>query len=408
MIAPKTNQKLLTIFIPSYNRKQRLAVAIDSIFRSIEISNYRSHINVLVVDDYSDETIEDVIMLYRNAGKDIDFHLHPRKCGVAEIAMFSCLQFINTKFAWLIGNDDQILPGAIDYLFGFLLEGKSSLFLLNFIGKKADGSTFAYFESGERVVEFKSGIDMFRNFGFSTGMTTFPCLCFEVAPLKALDASDFSNISPIYSHTFALFVAFQNAQCAFLPLPAALFRMTEIVEEHKKLSSRNELFERTSYYHASLGYIRHLENASALSGIPVMELARYREDELDKTTGAVRSKMSGFFAFGGAVNQLLHELNASFNGDRDVIYCSREDINELQRFFDTTGFRYLGRMFRFARRVYSAAGIAPADKVYHLSRVQSLAEYMAGKLVEAEFNVARANASIALPFGRRKGIMLRS
>jgi len=404
MTEAENNQKLLTIFIPSYNRKRRLSAAIDSIFQAIESSNYQNRINVLVVDDYSDEIVEDVIKHYRSEGKEIDFRLHSQKCAVAEIAMLSCLQFINTKFAWLIGNDDLILPGAIDYLFDFLLEGKSSFFLLNFVGQKSDGSTFLYFDSPERVFEFATGAEMFRNFGFSTATTTFPCLCFEVAPLKALKASDFFDISPIYSHTFALFHAFQNSHCSFIPRPVVVFSSSESIEEHKKLSSKNELFERTSYFHASLGYIRHLANASALSGIPITELARYREDELDKSSGAVRSKMTGFFAFGGAIAQLSYELVASYHRERDVIYCSRKDILEEQHFFDTIGFRYLSRMFRFARRVYSSNEISTEDKIYHLSRVQTLAQSMGNKVVEVEFDVNQADGSIGLPSGRVKGI----
>jgi glycosyltransferase involved in cell wall biosynthesis len=407
MIALKDGEKLLTIFIPSYNRKQKLHAAIGSVFQSIENSRYESLINVLVVDDYSDEMIEDVIQHYRNEGKEIAFHMHRRKCAVAEIAMFSCLQFIDTKYAWLIGNDDLILPAAIDYLFSFLLDGRSSFLLLNFIGQKSDGSTFRYFDSAQRVFEFETGADLFRNFGFSTATTTFPCLCFEVQRLKALRANDFYNISPIYSHTFALFVAFQNARCSFIPLPVVVFTINEAIEEHKKLSSRNKLSERTSYYHISLGYIRHLVNASALSGIPIMELSRYREDEYDKNTGEARSKMSGFFAFSGAIAQLCHELIASSLRERGVIHCSREDIIEAQRFFDASGLRYLGRMFRFARRVYSSSAISAKDKIYHLSRVQALAESMAKKLVETEFNISKADTTVALPFGVLKGITFR-
>jgi hypothetical protein len=64
-------------------------------------------------------------------------------------------------------------------------------------------------------------------------------------------------------------------------------------------------------------------------------------------------------------------------------------------------------MFRFARRVYSSSAISAKDKIYHLSRVQALAESMAKKLVETEFNISKADTTVALPFGVLKGITFR-
>jgi len=306
----ESQKGLLTIFIPSYNRQESLRQALDSIFVAIDNSRYKELIRVLVVDDYSSDNIEQVISEQRRIGHSIDFHLQRQKCGVAEIAMFSCLEYIDTKYAWLLGNDDKIIPKAIDFLMEYLLEGTYSFMLLNFIGKCQDGSEYNYYTGSEKVLHFASGRDLFFNFGFVTATTTFPCLCFEVEPVKSLSFRYLTDISPIYSHVFAFFLAFYNSQCAFIPKPLVVFNHNERLDEQKKLRQSNFAHRNTAFYHATVGLVRHLTNVFQTFSFPLQELARYREDEMNKETKEVIPTLTGSFVFDSALAQLLFELSS--------------------------------------------------------------------------------------------------
>ena len=49
---------------------------------------------MLVVDDYSSDPVEQVVAEHRRKGDEIDFFLHRKKCGIAEIAFFASLRRI--------------------------------------------------------------------------------------------------------------------------------------------------------------------------------------------------------------------------------------------------------------------------------------------------------------------------
>jgi glycosyltransferase involved in cell wall biosynthesis len=403
MVRQHASAKILTVFIPSYNRARSLSRALDSVFEAVEQSHYANLVKVLVVDDYSSEAIEEVIAEQRRKGHAIDFRLHRKKCGVAEIAMLSCLEFIDTKYAWLLGNDDMLMPHAIDRVMEFLLADTSSFFLLNFVGREKDGSDYEYYRSGEKVFEFSTGLELFRNFGFATATTTFPCLCFEVAPLRSQDLQRLMNISPIYSHTFALFSAFHDARCSFVPEPLVVFNHNAMEEEQTKLESKNRLFEKTAFYHASLGFVRHLNNVSESLNIPLQELARFREDELNKNTKRVVPTLAGFFAFNFSIAQLCYaELWASINGQRNTTYTSRAAIEALQSFFDSIEIPELARYFHYARGVYCSETVSAVEKATELATIQNQGCRLAAEYVRRIEKSHEGMPVLALPFGGKK------
>lgn len=397
---------VLTIFIPSYNRRHELSRALDSIFDELSNSKYGEFVRVLVVDDFSTENIDSVIAAQRARGREIDYRLHPEKCGVAEVAMFSCLQFIDTKYAWLIGNDDELLPGSLDYLYDSLLEYSADYYLLNFLGKKSCGSYYYYYKSDAKAIKFSMGAQLFSNFGFATATTTFPCLCFNVDLIKAFDYKAFSDLSPIYSHSFSMFCAFSDRPSVFLPKPLVFFNHNDAIEEHEKLSRRNNVDRRTSYYHVSTGYIRHLVLASRCSGISLDKLSLYREDELDKNNDDVRSTLAAFFAFNACLTELMYEIEATLYRVHGVTYATVSEIDEQQMFFEKSGIPDLAHYFTMCRKIYCSFGISPADKVSCLLRVQERVRDLSREYLARAFCIDGDQFCIELPFGMTRSVVV--
>lgn len=395
----------LTIFIPSYNRIAALERCLDSVFDEIRRARNGGRIKVLVVDDYSSDPVEQVVAEHRRKGDEIDFFLHRKKCGIAEIAFFASLEFIHTPYAWLLGNDDAILPGSIDRLFAQLDLHRPGFILLNFIGREKNGSEYRYFESAEPAIAFPTGRDLFRNFGFATATTTFPCLCFRTDPIRSLDGAGFTGISPIYSHTFALLTAFAASKCLFIPEPAVAFSHNEAGEEMEKLEVRNYRYGRPALYHATLGLVRQLRHVEAGLGISVKDLARFREDELDKNSKQVYQTTTGDFVLGYSIAQLGLETQSMAGRSAPTIHFSRENMDEIAAFFRDADLVSQAVEFAVARGLFCDTSLD------HEARAEALLQLRAAASSRALARVSRENAALGsapqlgLPHGARKPLI---
>ncbi|WCE93918.1 glycosyltransferase [Acidithiobacillus ferriphilus] len=394
--------KILTIFIPSYNRSKKLDIALQSIFYAINSSSFGSLVEVLVVDDYSEEDIFGVIRRHKEKGNNVNFRWHKKKCGVAEVAMLRSLAFINTKYAWCIGNDDSIISDALDHLIPILINSTSSFFLLNFFGKEDDGSIYEYFSSSKKEIQFATGAQFFYNFGFATSTTTFPCLCFDVNYLKRINLEYILSISPIYSHTSAFYCAFYNLQCSFIPKPLVIFNHNEMEMEHEKLETRNKVFNKPSLYHACVGLGKHLEYMSLKTGCDLKQIANSAEDEIYKDSKNIKKTITIFFIFAFAIQQMRHEVKSYNNFNNNSFYLTAEDVEFLRYIFIDSGHGDLSNLFLLARGIYCSSFIEPEDK---LNLLQSIANNSFNLEREAynKFHAHRCKIDYVV-YGQRNGI----
>lgn len=119
----ESNDFLLTIAIPTYNRKNLLKRALDSI-----IPQLNSKIEVLVSDNASDDGTDEMMAKFfpmvryiknsTNIGSDGNF--------------LQCYRESKGKYVILLGSDDRISNGGIDYLIYFLEKNEFDLVFLNF------------------------------------------------------------------------------------------------------------------------------------------------------------------------------------------------------------------------------------------------------------------------------------
>lgn len=401
-----TIDKELTIFITSYNRKEKLYRALGTIFTALNHSRYKNSVTILVVDDYSTENVKEVVDYYRQQGNEIEFLIQEKRCGVSEIAFMSCLKYISTKFAWVIGNDDQIIDGSIDYLFSFLHKKKpSSFYLLNFLGLKKNGQEYYYYTSRKKEIRFPSGYQLFLNFGFATATTTTPCLCFEVEPLRKLDLNSFIEISPIYSQTFAFFIAYENLPCSFIPKPLVIFNHNEAKEEQDKLESKNYYYNHVSFFHATIGFVRHLNHISKMSGHSLAQFARFREDELNKDNFQVETTTSAFFIYHYSISQLIFELDCA-ERKTPCIRFSQEEIEELETFFENINIPELANLFQKVKNRIALSTFSIQDQKNMLYQFQIEGIVYAKKYVLNAERKRFHSTSIKVPFSKRKIISL--
>jgi abequosyltransferase len=102
-------QVLLGVCIPTYKRPQQLRHAVRSIIRSAGSLG----IPIFLADDSTDDTNAAVINELRNEYPLIHWHRNAVNLGI-DGNILNAVNLCTCKYAWLLGEDDRIIPGAIE------------------------------------------------------------------------------------------------------------------------------------------------------------------------------------------------------------------------------------------------------------------------------------------------------
>ena len=101
---------MFSICIPTFNREQHLNNCLNSILlASKNVKDFE--FEVCVSDNNSNYNIEDIIQKYKSS-INIKFNKNKKNLGFSLNAIKS-VNMASGKFAWLIGNDDLILPHTL-------------------------------------------------------------------------------------------------------------------------------------------------------------------------------------------------------------------------------------------------------------------------------------------------------
>lgn len=109
--------KLLTICIPTYNRKERLLKQLDSLYAQKEVNQA----NIQIIDNHSDYDVNAAIIDHFGSDKinNLSIHRNPVNLGLEPNI---CMPFLltKTKWLWTLGDDDESTPNSIATIFEFI------------------------------------------------------------------------------------------------------------------------------------------------------------------------------------------------------------------------------------------------------------------------------------------------
>lgn len=106
-------EKLLTIAIPTYNRKSQLI----RLLKSIELENRIDKYSIVISDNCSDYSVEESINeCFSGYFRDNIVIIRRPFNGGADYNISSLFTHAKTKLFWIIGDDDEVVPGAIDLI----------------------------------------------------------------------------------------------------------------------------------------------------------------------------------------------------------------------------------------------------------------------------------------------------
>ena len=103
-------EKLLTIAIPTYNRKNQLI----RLLKSIEVQNCTEYYSILISDNCSNySVIEAIEEAFSGEFRELITVIRREVNGGGDYNISSLFAYAKTELFWIIGDDDELLPGAI-------------------------------------------------------------------------------------------------------------------------------------------------------------------------------------------------------------------------------------------------------------------------------------------------------
>jgi len=338
--------------VPTYNHPVALKQTLTSIAAAIEAAGAGDYVRTLVVDDYSSDAVEEVVQRRCIAGDTVDFRLHAKPRGVAEVALLDSLVYVDSEFVWFVGCGDVVLADALVRLLPLLKTTPCDFHLLNYYRSIDDAQSSSHLSGPVKTLTFANGALFFENFGFISLTTTFAGLCFRVRSLKRVDIASLATDSGCYLHTTALFAAFYRQPCAFHVQPYAISDGNKTLTAYGTHPGRPAPSAAAELHYATVGLARKLDHLHRVTHVPIRQLVLAREDELRLDTLGIKRSLTGTFILTSLLRQLQRELETVRVVRADFRYLTIDDMHFLQRFFDASGVVELSTLCAQAHRVY--------------------------------------------------------
>lgn len=235
---------LLTIAIPTYNRKNLLKRALDSITPQLN-----SRIEILVSDNASDDGTDDMIA---ESYPMVHYIKNTTNMG-ADYNFIQCYREAKGKYVILFGSDDRLADGALDYLTDFLEKNDCDLIFMNLRYFDVT-SKEVYIKDSEYIKNYKTKHDIItkdRNLFLKYGLLTY-ISSLVVKRLPLLDVKDpEAFIGTHFIHTYIMLEAIKDKQPLFgvIMYPFIEANATEGQSEVSKTPERQfEIFGKCMYH----------------------------------------------------------------------------------------------------------------------------------------------------------------
>ena len=338
---------LLTILIPTRSRASFLKACLDSVVRSIDQANARGEVEVVVVDNFSQDDTQEVVAGFAGRG-DVVYRKHKTPAATAEESLCQAVPFANGEFVWSLGDDDIVVENAIERVVRLISTSSFDFVLLNLFAKVGE-RLHTYFRVPYPTVTYVHGIDLFRDLGLISATTTISCLCFRKSVLSQVDWAGLMRISSIYSHSVAFFLAFHDRPCALLEDPCVIYKQNTLQEVRSRISGMARTSGNPALHPFTTGLIRLINEAARYLRMPVGEIARFEEIELRKVVFTVFNTTTGAFIARMVIDQLIMAVEGQDSG------FSAADLAAILQFFSELGDSWSLTTIRCAIAVATAA-----------------------------------------------------
>jgi len=134
MAAMNDTRPLLTIAIPTYNRSAFLRQLLDSLAEQVR---NEPRVEVVVSDNASTDDTPSLLEERQRLGLPLRYLRNAQNVG-PDANFLQCFERASGKYVWIIGDDDLLLPGAVDHVLEYLSRDEYDLAYLSSIGFRGD------------------------------------------------------------------------------------------------------------------------------------------------------------------------------------------------------------------------------------------------------------------------------
>ncbi|MCA1987734.1 MAG: glycosyltransferase [Desulfarculus sp.] len=223
MLSPQperqSDQMLLTVSIPTYNRAPYLGWALESILSQIDDAK-ASRMEIWISDNASTDDTSRVVegMIHAHPRARIHYRRNPQNLG-AERNVVAAAGLGSGEYVWIFGDDDLMHPGALNALWPHLERGEADFFLLNKSVGNRDLSETIYerqnLHSG--VIRFEGLVDLTMVFGYITQLGFITTAVFRREPFLRVDPEPYIALRSFYPQNGIWLEAFHNRPAVYLP-----------------------------------------------------------------------------------------------------------------------------------------------------------------------------------------------
>jgi|GEM_PF-5537541 len=217
--AKQSDPMLLTMSIPTYNRASFLGLALESILSQIDDAK-AGQMEIWISDNAStDDTAQVVEGLARKYGRvRIEYRRNPCNLG-AERNVMAAAGLGSGEYAWIFGDDDLMVPGALEALWPHLEKGEADFFLLNKSVMNRDLSEIIYAKQNlhSGVIRFEGLLDLTMVFGYITQLGFITSAVFRREPFLRVDPEPYIALRSFYPQNGVWLEAFHDRPAVYLP-----------------------------------------------------------------------------------------------------------------------------------------------------------------------------------------------
>ncbi len=109
--------ELLTIAIPTFNRRDRLSMLLESI--AVQQEEVSGRVAVIVIDNASTDGTEGCCREYLERIRGMRYIRNPENIGAVR-NVIKCFETSETEYCWIIGDDDLLRTGSLSLLVALL------------------------------------------------------------------------------------------------------------------------------------------------------------------------------------------------------------------------------------------------------------------------------------------------
>lgn len=126
-----TNQPLLSICIPTYNRAEKLQQCLEHIVSECKDSPVQNLVEVVVSDNASQDNTAQVVKQFQERFANIRYFRNDRNIGIDKNIINSVVR-ANGKYCWHIGDDDFMVPGSLKFLVDFFSKNEVAVLTVDY------------------------------------------------------------------------------------------------------------------------------------------------------------------------------------------------------------------------------------------------------------------------------------